>query len=234
MAAPTPTKSPTETETTETSESGVLSKTEIEWNHALEQLLCDEAEKCAGLAWLHGKSELYFSKQHNRLQIPMIILSTIVGAASVGSGSLFPGASGVASVSLGAISILVSILGLLNTHYAFGKRAEGHKLGSVQYAQIHRMIHIEMSLPRPQRMSPKGVLRYIKDDLKRLMETLPRVPENIIEDYKVSILKTASPNVSHPDITNGIHKVEAFVTPDEIPSSPTMEPRSPLTVRVVN
>ena len=210
-------------------------KTEIEWNAALEELLCNEAEKCSGLAWLHGRSELYYSKQNNRLQIPIIILSTVVGAASVGSGSLFPGNAGIASVSLGAVSILVSILGLLNTHYAFGKRAEGHKLGSVQYAQIYRMIHIEMSLPRSQRMSPKSVLRYIKDDLKRLMETLPRVPENIIEDYKNVILPNAASGVSHPDITNGIHRVEAFATEEVMSPVPSpLQIRAPLSVRVTN
>lgn len=189
-------------------ENGENPKEEIEWHSSLEILLCEEAEKCQGLSWLHGKSELYYSKQNNRLQIPMIILSTIVGAASVGSSSLFPGFASVASMALGAVSILVSILGLLSTHYSFGKRAEGHKLGSVQYAQIHRMIHIEMALPRSQRMTPKQILRYIKDDLKRLMETLPRVPENIIENYKNEIIPS-SVDVSHPDITNGVHRVEA-------------------------
>ena len=188
---------------------------EIEWNVALEELLCNEAEKCSGLAWLHTKSELFYAKQHNRLQIPMIVLSTIVGAASVGSETLFPNNSGSASVCLGAVSILVSILGLLNTHYSFGKRAEGHKLGSVQYAQIHRMIHIEMALPRDQRMPPKQILRYIKDDLKRLMETLPRVPEIIIEQYKKEIIPHCTNDVSHPEITNGVHAVIAYVEPKD-------------------
>jgi len=225
----TPTKSPNESipESTE-------KIAEIEWNHALEQLLCEEAEKCAGLAWLHGKSELYYTIQHNRLQIPMIVLSTLVGAASVGSGSLFPGNAGAASISLGAVSIVVSILGLLNTHYSFGKRSEGHKLGSVKYAQIYRMIHIEMSFPRAQRMTPKAVLRYIKDDLKRLMETLPRIPENIVEEYKKTILPAAATGVAHPDITNGIHKVAAFNEEPLTPQNSPMKIRAPVDVKIVN
>lgn len=224
----TPTKSPNES-LPENNEKVA----EIEWNNALEQLLCEEAEKCAGLAWLHGKSEIYYSVQHNRLQIPMIVLSTLVGAASVGSGSLFPGNAGAASISLGAVSIVVSILGLLNTHYSFGKRSEGHKLGSVQYAQIYRMIHIEMSLPRAQRMTPKAVLRYIKDDLKRLMETLPRVPENIIEEYKKTILPSATAGVAHPDITNGIHKVAAFAEEAFSPISTPLS-RAPVNIKIMN
>jgi hypothetical protein len=206
---------------------------EIEWNNALEELLCNEAEKCQGLAWLHSHAEIEYSKQNNRLQIPIIILSTIVGAASVGSSSLFPGNAEAASIGLGGISIVVSILGLLNTHYSFGKRAEGHKLGSVQYAQIHRMIHIEMSLPRSQRMAPKAILRYIKDDLKRLMETLPRIPETIIASYKKEIIPN-SIGVSHPEITNGVHKVEAYLedTVSITPSNPSPA-KSPIKISIL-
>ena len=141
----------------------------------------------------------------------------------------FPGHADLASIVLGGISILVSILGLLNSHYAFGKRSEGHKIGSVQYAQIHRTIHIEMALPRNQRMPPKQLLRYIKDDLKRLMETIPRVPENIIKRYKKEIIPNSG-DVSHPDITNGIHRVEMFVPK----ISPQLLPETPISPQKIN
>jgi hypothetical protein len=202
----------------------------IEWNEALEELLCDEAEKCAGLAWLHGHSEVYYQQKNNFLQIPIIVLSTVTGAASVGSGSLFPGNAGTASVILGGVSILVSILGTLNSHYAFAKKAEGHKIGHVQYSQIHRTIHIEMSLPRSQRMAPKQVLRYIKDDLKRLMETIPRVPDEIIAKYKKEIIP-ASGSVSHPDITNGIHRVEMYA-PRLSGALESLTPHSPKPLKI--
>lgn len=219
-----------ESSTSETSKEKVSvdEVVEIGWNDALEELLCEEAEKCSGLAWLHSNSEAEFTIKNNRLQIPIIVLSTVTGAASVGSASLFPGNAGTASVALGSISILVSILGMINSHYAYGKRAEAHKIGSVQYAQIHRIIHIEMALPRQQRMPPKQLLRYIKDDLKRLMETIPRVPESVIEKYKTTIIPNSG-DVSHPDITNGIHRVHTYVpklTSSFTPSTPVVTPTS--------
>ena len=198
---------------------------DITWNDALEKLLCEEAEKCSGLAWLHTKSELFYTGRNNLLQIPIIVLSTITGAASVGSSTLFPGRADVSSVVLGGVSILVSVLGMLSSHYSFSKRAEGHKLGSIQYAQIHRTINIEMSLPRDQRMHPKQLLRFIKDDLKRLMENIPRVPENIIAEYKNTIIK--DDGVSHPDITNGVHRVSAYVIQDEAAPAFTVRIRAP-------
>ena len=202
-------------------------QTEISWNDALEKLLCDEAEKCSGLAWLHGKSEIFYTGRNNYLQIPIIVLSTVTGATSVGSTTLFPGKADMASIILGGVSILVSVLGMLSSHYSFSKRAEGHKLGSIQYAQIHRTINIEMALPRDQRMHPKQLLRFIKDDLKRLMENIPRVPEHIIKEYKDVIISNSDENIAHPDITNGIHRVAAFVVPEEDAPAFTVRIRSP-------
>lgn len=200
---------------------------DITWNDALEKLLCEEAEKCSGLAWLHAKSELFYGGRNNFLQIPIIVLSTITGAASVGSSTLFPGRADVSSVVLGGVSILVSILGMLSSHYSFSKRAEGHKLGSIQYAQIHRTINIEMSLPREQRMHPKQLLRFIKDDLKRLMENIPRVPENIITEYKSTIITSSASGIAHPDITNGVHRVSAFIIQEEEAPAFTVRIRPP-------
>lgn len=185
-------------------------ETEIEWNDALEKLLCEEAEKCMGMAWMHNKSEVYFTLRNNWLQIPIIIISTITGAASVGSSSLFPGNVQAASVGLGGASILVSILGLINSYFSFGKRSEGHRLSDVTYRQMHRLVNIEMSLPRHQRMSPKHLLKSIKEDLKRLSETMPRIPESIIEKYKNEVIKDEIEKVAHPEITNGVHKVEPY------------------------
>lgn len=200
---------------------------EIDWNDALEELMCQEAEKCSGLSWLHSRSEMYYAQSNNVLQMLMMILSAVTGATSVGTTALFPQGEKTATVILGCVSIVVTILGLIDSRFAFGKRAEGHRLGAVQYAQIHRLIHIEMSLPRHQRMVPKQLLRYVKDDLKRLMESLPRVPEVIIQRYRRDIIPHAA-GVSHPDITNGVHRVEAYGAANRAgalpPTPPSDEP----------
>lgn len=186
-------------------------KEEIDWNDALEKLLCEEAEKCMGMAWMHNKSEIYFSNKNNWLQIPIIIISTVTGAASVGSSSLFPGNGEMASVGIGGASILVSILGLINSYFSFGKRAEGHRLSDVTFRQMHRLVNVEMALPRHQRMVPKQILRSIKEDLKRLSETMPRIPEHIIERYKKEVIESQTDQVvAHPEITNGVHKVVPY------------------------
>lgn len=178
----------------------------IQWNDALEQLICNEAEKASGLSWLHNKAEAHYSRLANFLQIPVIVLSTITGFLS---GATI---EGLPNIALGAISISVGVLGTINSYFGFQRRAEGHKLGATQYSAIHKTLAIEMSLPRTQRQPPKVLLKLIKDELARLAEILPRIPDGIILLYKKEII-SKSQDVEHPEITNGIHAVSAFSSP---------------------
>lgn len=179
-----------------------LSHPEVLWNPALEELLCNEAEKCSGLAWLHSKSEALYGAYNTRLQLPIIICSAVSGFAS---GVIPPSVAG-GMVAIGSVSILVSVLGTINSFFAFAKRTEGHRISAVQYTQICRAIRIEMNLPSEQRMPPKVLLKWVKDDLKRLSETAPRVPDSVIERYKKEVMPHSG-DASHPEITNGIESV---------------------------
>ena len=190
---------------------------EITWSDALEQLLCEEAEKASGLSWLHSRSETLYSKLNNYWHIPCIVLSTITGAASVGSASLFPGQGVNTGIGIGFVSILVSVLGTINTYYKFAQKSEGHRIGSIQYAQVFRTIHIEMALPRDQRQQPKILLKTVKEDLKRLLENIPKIPEQIIAEYKKEIGIDPTSDHAHPDVTNGVHKVSVYNEPQASP-----------------
>ena len=188
---------------------------EITWNHALEHLLCQEAEKCSGHAWMHNKAETHYAKKTNYLQLPIIILSAVSGFISA---AVPPEGSGV-TVGVGSVSILVSILGTINSYFAFAKRTEGHRIAAVQYSQICRAIRIEMNLPQEQRTPPKVLLKMIKEDLKRLSETAPRIPDSIIEAFRKEIIPKAT-NISHPEIVEGIEDVKPYKEEEEKPVEP--------------
>lgn len=180
----------------------------ITWNEALEHLLCSEAEKCSGMAWLHNKSEMLYSNRTNYLQLPIIIFSAVSGFVSGTVGMMNNGPA--TAIGVGAVSILVSILGTINSYFAFAKRSEGHRIASTNYLQISRTLRIEMSLPRDQRTPPKVLLKLIKDDLKRLAETAPRIPDTVLARYKREIVATHSARISHPEVTNGIENIIPF------------------------
>jgi hypothetical protein len=188
---------------------------QITWNHAIEELLCQEAEKCSGLSWLHNRAETMYSNRTNYMQLPIIILSAVSGFIS----GVIPGDMPGATAGIGGVSIVVSILGTINSYFAFAKRTEGHRIAAVQYAQICRAIRIEMNLPQEQRTPPKILLKMIKDDLKRLSETAPRVPDKILEEFRKEIMPKAD-NISHPEIIDGIENVKPFQPQEPEPATP--------------
>lgn len=179
----------------------------MEWNERLEKVIADEGEKCLSWAWLHDRSQKKYNKLDVIVNVPVITISTIVGSASIGSESLFQGFQ-QASVILGIFSIFVAILNTLGSYFAWGKRSEGHRISSINYSKAYNFIKIEMSLPRNQRLAVGEFLKLIKEQLERLKEISPQIPDDIIKDYKSKF--DAETEISKPEITNGLDKIEIF------------------------
>jgi hypothetical protein len=201
---------------------------EISYNSALEKLIAEEAERCSGFSWLHNKSEAYYAIRNTWIALPTIVLSTLVGFLSGTSTSLFANPMS-ASVGIGAVSLFTGVISTIGTFYGFAKKAEGHRIASIQYSKLGRFLSIELTLPKSERISAKDVLKITKDSIERLMETSPAVPEIIISKYKEEFKSYT--DVAHPDITNGLRKV--FIYSKEV-ASPTIEdsPASRIQIRV--
>ena len=178
---------------------------DITYNDSLERLLVEEAEKSLGLSWLHKECEAHFSKCNNWLAIPSIVLSTLAGSASVGSQTMFDDAK-LSSISIGAISLLVGVLSTINSYFSWAKRTESHRLATIQYAKLHRFIEVEMSLPRKERILAKDLLKVVREQVERLAETSPPIPNHIIQRFNRQ-LASKYPNVAIPDVANGLKKV---------------------------
>jgi len=178
-------------------------KRDITYNTALEELIACEAERCAGLSWMHTKAEAYYSLRNTMVALPTIVLSTLVGFLSGSSSSIFTEPT-IASLGIGAVSLFTGVLSTVGTFFSFAKRAEGHRIAGIQYSKISRSLTIELTLPRAERISASDLLKMTRDAIERQMETSPPVPEAIIADFKA---KFKDPEVAVPDIANGIHKV---------------------------
>ena len=178
-------------------------KRDITYNPALEELIACEAERCAGLSWMHTKAEAYFSIRNTMVALPTIVLSTLVGFLSGSSSSIFTEPT-IASLGIGGVSLFTGVLSTVGTFFSFAKRAEGHRIAGIQYSKISRSLTIELTLPRAERISASDLLKMTRDAIERQLETSPPVPEAIIADFKA---KFKDPEVAVPDIANGIHKV---------------------------
>ena len=180
----------------------------IDWTTELELYFAKTAERSHGLAWLHKQAETLFAKKRNLVDLPVIIISTAVGFLQVGSTSMF-GDTELASTLLGVGSLIVSVLNTTGTYFGFSKRAEGHRISSIQYNRLYRFLSVEMSLPRDNRMSPRDLLKYTRDAYDRLDEISPLVPPEIIKEFQRKFGKLVE--IAKPEIANGLEKVMVYV-----------------------
>jgi hypothetical protein len=65
-----------------------------------------------------------------------------------------------------------------------GKRAESHRLCSLQFQQINKKIQIELALVRSQRVDAKDMMNIIKTDIKNLFDIAPLIDQDVIESFQ--------------------------------------------------
>lgn len=194
---------------------------EITWHSQLERILSDEGERCLCFQWLHSKSESRYTKLNTYLSLPVIILSTIAGAGSIGSQTLFGGNPQGASIGIGVISLSVATMNTVAGFFAWAKRSEAHRIAALTYGKIYRFILIELALPREERMAPKDMLKVVRDQCDRMHETSPQLPDIIIDEFRKKFGDT-TPGVKKPEITNGLDPISVntigTMTPMQTPN----------------
>jgi hypothetical protein len=182
--------------------------TNIEWSSQLEDILAKEGERCSGLSWLHTRAETLTSRYNAYVQVPVIILSTLAGTASVGSSTLFDGDTKTSSIAIGLVSIGVGILNTLGGFFAFAKRSEAHRIAHLSYAKLAAKISIELSLPRDERMSAETLLTHVRETMERLAETTPNCPQSIVDQFNSKYKDEKV--IALPTEVNGIHPIKIY------------------------
>lgn len=207
-----------------------LSK-DIRWTVRLEEYFAHTGEKAACLAWVHKRAEGLYSSRKIWIDLPVAIGAAVTGFISVGSPTMFAGAQGTASTAIGVASLAVSILNTIGSYFGWAKRAEGHRISSIQYAKLFRFINIEMALPRDERMAPHDFLKYTKEQYDRLAEISPLVPDEIMDEFKRKFSNEKYEDVAKPEEANGLSRIHVFV--EELSRGEEVHvPKTSLTLRV--
>jgi hypothetical protein len=183
-------------------------KQNVSWSSALEDYFASTGEKAHCLSYLHKRSEMLYSSRRTWIDLPVIVVSSVVGFMSVGSTSMFENDEKMASIGLGIGSLLVSVLQTVNTYFGWAKRAEGHRIASIQYARMYRYLNIEMSLPRAERSTPHELLKYTKEQYDRLAEVSPLLPQLALDEFKRKFAKETE--ISKPEEANGLEKIVIY------------------------
>jgi hypothetical protein len=181
---------------------------DVPWNSMLEEYFCHTAERAHGLAWLHKRSEEVYSQRRTFIDLPVIIGSGCVAFLNAGSNTLFEGETKMSSIALGLGSLCLGLLNGIGTYFGWSKRAEQHRISSLQYERLFRFLGVEMTLPRTDRIRPKDLLKMTRDSVDRLAEISPLIPPAILVDFRRRFAKYSG--IAQPTEVNGLEKVLVY------------------------
>lgn len=181
-----------------------MPKTEIAYVPELETLLKHQGEQAESFSILHNLAYEKYQFRSNIINIPVIVLSSVIGlltGMNIQNDDMF--------IILSTGSIFVSVIKSIDSYFQLQKRAEGHRICSLQFSQIFKKIQIELSLHKDMRSNPKDMLALIKTDLKNLFDIAPLIDEDIIMKYKGKYKTEQGKNgPSIPSVCNGLTSIE--------------------------
>jgi hypothetical protein len=170
----------------------------IHYSTEFEALLKEEAEKSESMSILHTKSYEIYQKYSIFINIPVIVLSSIIGFLS--PLSLFP----TQGLLLGGMSIGVAIMKTIDNFFDFTKRCETHRMVALNYLRISKFIQLQLSLEKDCRVKPSDLFQIIQNDLQNIRDAEPLVPSRIIQKFNE---KYKDEPTAKPAITNGLTQI---------------------------
>jgi len=194
------------------SESTDESMSEITWGKPIEGWLKEVAEQAQCRSIMYDKAFVLYSRKKSYFEIPIIILSSLVGFASVGSSTMFEGDQKMASVGLGLASLVVSIANTVNSYYGYSKLAESARVAAISYKRMYMLVELQLRLPVLERIRAKDLVKMVKSEIERMVETTHPLPDTIVNNFRGKYKDYIS-TISFPQESNGLKAVTIHEAP---------------------
>jgi hypothetical protein len=180
------------------------------WTKELEILFADWADRAACYRWMHEKTGRLYHTRDQSLMFPVIILSTIAGAANFAMNSISqnPTIQNYVQLGLGGLSIATGILTTIANRLGYASSSEAHRGASISWGKFNRLIVIELALHPDERMDSFAFMKMFRIELDRLIEQSPSIPELIIRKFIFEFKELT--DVKKPDITGEIEHTAVF------------------------
>lgn len=186
------------------------------WTSEQEELMSKWADMGTCYRWLHDRCEKLFSKNNMSITIPVIILSTLTGTASVGLNTFVgedPEAQKYGQIGIGIVSLIAGILTTLGNFLRYAQLMESHRVAGIAWGKFQRQIAVELSLHPNDRLDSMDFIKICRAELDRLIEQSPAIPDSIIDQFTREFKNL--PQLKRPDIAHGIEHTEAFKASNE-------------------
>lgn len=168
-----------------------------------EELFRSSGEKSECMGILHMLSFQKYNKLSVWCNIPVIVLSSAIGFIT--TLDLFHGQT----IMLGTLSIFVSLIKSVENYFSITTRAEAHRITSLNYHKIAKLIEVQLALKREDRIQAIDLLDVITNDIANLRESEPSIDDDIIKRFNQKYGKEIT---SKPSIVNGLTQIKICQT----------------------
>ena len=194
------------------------------WTPEQEDLMANWSDIASCYRLLHDKTEKRYNKFNMAMTIPVIMLSTMTGTANFGMGSLFgndTGSQRFANLAIGGVSLIAGLMTTLGNFLRFAQNMEAHRVAAVAWGKFQRQIAVELALHPNERHDSMDFIKVCRNELDRLIEQSPPIPEKVISRFEKQFSTTA---IKKPDICNhlertSIYKMKTAAAVAETPNS---------------
>jgi len=173
------------------------------WTEDDDIILKEWVDKSACFKWLHQKAYKKYKKSYLRFMIPVIIISTLTGAANFALERI-PDTNyqSYAQLLVGTFNIIAAIISTISQFLKTAELKEGHNIAAKSWDKFNRLLKIELQRHPNDRTNKKEIFSYSVREYDRLTEISPDIPSDIIEQFKQ--LYKDSIDLIKPEITGYI------------------------------
>jgi hypothetical protein len=178
------------------------------WNEEEELILKGWGDQATCYNWLHNKSHERYFRVNALFTIPVIIISTVAGAANFAINQLSDASvKTYAMMTIGAINIMGGIISTIAQFLRIAEINEGHRVATIAWDKFARNIKIQLAKNPVDRRPATEIIKVYKEEFDRLVETSPKIKNEIVLEFN---LINISDNIIKPEITGLISETLIF------------------------
>ena len=173
-----------------------------EWKKNDEELLKEWSDHAKIFRYMCDQARMKYRKINIYFTIPVIVLSTLTGAANFAQDKLPESYRDTFAMSIGGINILAGTIATIHSFLKISELYEGFKASSIAWAKYYHNVKTELQKMPEDRENPYDFLKWAKNEYEKLVEQNPAMPKNTILSFKNKLNKSKVSNMHLPPIVS--------------------------------
>lgn len=157
----------------------------ISWNEDDDKILKEWVDKSACFKWLHEQSYKKYKKSYLRQMIPVIVISTLTGAANFALDRISDEQQrSYASIGVGSFNIIAAMISTVSQFLKTSELKEGHNIAAKSWDKFNRSLKLELQRNPSERSNKRELFNISMKEYDRLIEISPDIPTSVIIQFR--------------------------------------------------